>query len=96
MIERAIIVSLLIVATSICFEPGMILHRFNELLSKLFPEGSVLHKPTHACVGCMASVWGIIYYAATSLLPYFDFNALEMIFVCIICVPLNFIFTKLA
>jgi hypothetical protein len=96
MIERAIVVSLLIVATSISFEPEMLLHKFAKVLSKLFPEGHILNKPTHACVGCMASIWGAIYYSATSLLPYFDFSLIEMIFVCIVCIPLNFIFTKLA
>ena len=96
MIERAIIVSLLIVATHISFEPDMIFEKIGRFLSKTFPEGNPLNKPTHACVACMASIWGVIYYAATSFAPGFDFNALEMIFVCVMCIPLNFIFIKLA
>lgn len=96
MIERAVIVSLLIVATSVSMEPGMIFESVGRWMSKVFPENSILHKPMYGCVGCMASIWGVIYYSATSLLPFFDFNALEMIFVCIMCIPLNFIFVKLS
>lgn len=96
LIERAIVVSLLIVATHISMEEGMILNRFRAFLAKLVPECSIWSKPLYNCVGCMASIWGATYYTLTALLPHFCFNFVEMLIVCIICIPLNFIFIKLS
>ena len=96
LIERAIVVSLLIVATHISMEEGMILNRFRAFLAKLVPECSIWSKPLYNCVGSMASIWGAIYYSATTILPYFDFSLTEMTIVCIMCIPLNFIFIKLS
>lgn len=96
LIERAVVVSLLIVATHISMEDGMILNRFRAFLARLIPECSIWSKPLYNCVGCMASIWGVVYYALTALLPYFEFNFVEMSIVCIMCIPLNFIFIKLS
>lgn len=96
LIERAIVVSLLIVATHISMEDGMILNRFRVFLARLIPECSIWSKPIYNCVGCMASIWGVVYYALTALLPCFEFNFVEMSIVCIMCIPLNFIFIKLS
>lgn len=96
LIERAVVVSLLIVATHISMEDGMILNRFRVFLARLIPECSIWSKPLYNCVGCMASIWGVFYYALTALLPCFEFNVVEMSIVCIMCIPLNFIFIKLS
>lgn len=96
LIERAIVVSLMIVATHISMEADMWLEWLRRILSKLVPESSVWSKPLYNCVGCMASVWGVFYYWITALTPYFGFSLIEMAIVCIICIPLNFIFIKLS
>jgi len=96
LIERAIVVSLLIVATHISMEDGMVLNKFRTLLARIIPECSVWSKPIYNCVGCMASIWGVFYYSMTALTPFFSFNLMEMTVVCIMCIPLNFIFIKLS
>jgi hypothetical protein len=96
LIERAIVVSLMIVATHISMEKDMWLEWLQCFLSKLVPESSVWSKPLYNCVGCMASVWGVLYYSLTALTPYFGYSLMEMVIVCIICIPLNFVFIKLS
>ena len=96
LIERAIVVSLMIVATHISMEVDMWLEWLRRILSKIVPESSVWSKPLYNCVGCMASVWGVFYYCITALTPYFGFSLIEMVIVCVICIPLNFIFIKLS
>lgn len=86
----------MIVATHISMEDGMFLNGFRNFLSKIVPDCNILSKPLYSCVGCMASVWGVFYYSMTALTPFFSFNLMEMLIVCIMCIPLNFIFIKLS
>jgi hypothetical protein len=90
MLERALIVSLLIVATETLLQDGMLLGFLGRWFEK-WPEA--LHKPLFGCIGCMASIWGVFWYTITSY--HFGFDLFEMVIVCIMCITLNFIFYRL-
>lgn len=59
----------------------------------LFPEKTFwvceIYKPLFGCIYCMASVWGSVAYISLSFIIGYNLNAVEWLFCCICCVPLN-------
>jgi len=93
---RALVVSLMTVSLSIMLEEEQLLGKVGKWLKKTIPPHKFpnLHKPIYGCVGCMASVWGSIFYLVTA--PLMGFNLLQMGIVMLVGVTLNFILIKLS
>lgn len=102
LLELLTLTSLSIVAVSILFESGMLLSflvdKYRHIVtSEYYPNQKWYHKPLFACVGCMASIWGVFFYSTyTAALQFRAFDIAEMLIVCLCCIPLNFIFDRLA
>jgi len=58
-----IINALFIIGLHESAKPSFILYKVSELTEKVLP--SWLYAPLLGCVYCMASVWGIVFYAIT-------------------------------
>ena len=95
-LARALVVSLMTVSLSIMLEEEQLLGKVGKWLKKTIPPHKFpnLHKPIYGCVGCMASVWGSIFYLVTA--PLMGFNLLQMGIVMLVGVTLNFILIKLS
>jgi hypothetical protein len=95
-LTRALVVSLMTVSLSIMLEEEQLLGKVGKWLKKTIPPHKFpnLHKPIYGCVGCMASVWGSIFYLVTA--PLMGFNLLQMGIVMLVGVTLNFILIKLS
>ena len=93
---RALVVSLMTVPLSIMLEEEQLLGKVGKWLKKTIPPHKFpnLHKPIYGCVGCMASVWGSVFYLVTA--PLMGFNLLQMGIVMLVGVTLNFILIKLS
>jgi hypothetical protein len=93
---RALVVSLMTVSLSIMLEEEQLLGKVGKWFKKTIPPHKFpnLHKPIYGCVGCMASVWGGIFYLVTA--PLMGFDLLQMGVVMLVGVSLNFILIKLS